>query len=441
MGIGSHHTTRHRCSVTSGILASTAALLIVGLPAPATASPTPTAASHILAATSTISPTAITAKKSKRAKKAQRKARNKVCRKLPRTQRNTLTATKKPRALTKKDCKIQLRIWRAAKKKAKQEKATQTPAPQATTPAPIQTTPQPAPYNAADSTVFGLSANGESAVKAAENRLGLTAGVLGVFTDFTMPFPAADAAHAAERGASLLISWEPWDWEVKSQNQPTYSLDNIAAGHFDDYIRDFARGAAATAGPVYVRWAAEMNGDWHVWSTGNNGNGAGDYAAAHRHLVDVARAAGGTNIKWMFNPIVSYEGSTPLAQLYPGDSYVDWVALDGYNWGDLKWGWQSFTDIFTMGLNELGAVAPNKPLAIAEVGSTPGAKKAEWVADTLTRAKAAGARMIVWFEHNKETDWRLSVDPAVAAATTAVVTQPGWVTGGDYGAVRAALGD
>lgn len=280
-------------------------------------------------------------------------------------------------------------------------------------------------------TVFGLAANGAAALRSAEAALEVRAGVVGVFTGLTEPFPAAGARLAAERKAALMVSLEP-HVPGAGQDQPAFALDRITAGAFDADIRRFARDAAATRLQVFVRFAAEMNGDWQVWSTGANGNEPGDYAAAYRHVVQVARAAGGTNIRWVFNPIVSYEGSEPLAQLYPGDAYVDWVALDGYNWGSLKpWGWQSFTDIFALGLRELRSVAPDKPLAIAEIGCAPGPGRAAWVTDALQQARTAGARMLVWFEHDKETDWRLSSDAAAAAAARAVVTGPGWTTGAE----------
>lgn len=354
------------------------------------------------------------------AAKSLTKKRVNFCSQLTRHQRTALRKSIKPRKLTNKRCLVRVRALKAASKKPK-------PSP---TPTPTPTT----------TTVFGMSANGEAALTAAESAIGLKAGVQGVFADFKHPFPTQDAAYAASRGAALLISWEPWDWTVTSQNQPTYSLDRITAGDHDAYIRTFAQAAAATGRPVFIRFAAEMNGDWQVWSTGANGNGPGDYIAAYRHVVDVSRAAGGTNIKWMFNPIISYEGSTPLSELYPGSAYVDWVALDGYNWGALKWGWQSFTDIFTMGLNEIKAVAPGKPLGIAEIGCAPGTQKAAWVTDSFAKAQANGVRMLVWFEHNKETDWRLSSDPGVASAAKTAATQPGWVSGGDYTKVQTALG-
>lgn len=357
------------------------------------------------------------------AKKAQKVG---SCRSLAPRKRAALRSALKPRKLTNKRCQRYSTIMKRAKRPTK-------PRPKA------PTQPQPTPTNPSG-TVFGLSANGEPALRSAEESLGLTAGVVGVFADFRQDFPTAEAESAADRGAALLISWEPWNWDVKSQDQPDYSLRRIIDGSHDAYIASFARQAEQHGRPVFVRFAAEMNGDWHTWSTGYNGNQPGEYAAAYRRVVDVARSAGATNIKWMFNPIVSYEGSTPLVELYPGHEYVDWVALDGYNWGSLKWGWQSFTDIFTLGLAELGQVASEKPLAIAEVGCTPGPDKAAWVTDTMTKASQHGVRMFVWFEHNKETDWRLSADPATATAARQAVADLGWTTGGDYHAVRQRLG-
>jgi len=356
--------------------------------------------------------------KTKQRTAKQRKADRKACNKLTKRQRKNLRKTLKRSYLTKAQCNKQIRKMRVI----------------------LQNPSSPAGnHGYANPAVFGLSANTEADFSATESALGIKAGVVGVFTDFTQPFPTYQADRAKARGAELMISWEP---QVAGgpQIQPAYSLSTIIAGNYDSYIAQFARDAAATGRPVFVRWAAEMNGDWQVWATGFNGNGPGDYINAYRHVVNVARAAGGSNIKWIFNPIVSYVGSTSLRQLYPGDAYVDWVALDGYNWGSVKpWGWQSFTDVYSMGLAELRSVAPNKPLAIAEIGSAPGARKAAWVTDTFAKARAAGVRMMVWFDHNKETDWRLTSDPATAKAAKAAIKDNNWTTGGNQHTTDAAL--
>ena len=57
--------------------------------------------------------------------------------------------------------------------------------------------------------------------------------------------------------------------------------------------------------------------------------------------------------------------STPFKDVYPGDAYVDWVALDGYNWGALRIGWQTFSQVFGDSYNALVALT-SKPIMICE---------------------------------------------------------------------------
>ena len=77
-----------------------------------------------------------------------------------------------------------------------------------------------------------------------------------------------------------------------------------------------------------------------------------------------------------------------LASLYPGDAYVDWTGLDGYNWGTnpaKPRGWRSFDQLFRRTYHEIvGAIAPSKPMMIGEIGSTEhGGSKANWIRDAL----------------------------------------------------------
>ena len=106
---------------------------------------------------------------------------------------------------------------------------------------------------ARSATVLGLAADGEQAVRSAEAALGFKAGVLGVFTGFDEPFPAAEAANAAARGAALLISWEPA--AGAGQLQPDFALARIIGGAFDGYLRRFGRflGMGDVLGRLRVR--------------------------------------------------------------------------------------------------------------------------------------------------------------------------------------------
>jgi beta-mannanase len=231
-------------------------------------------------------------------------------------------------------------------------------------------------------------------------------------------FPATDAARVAATGATPEVTWEPWD-PAAGTSQPAYSLDQIAAGAHDAYVARWAREIRAYGKPVVIRFAHEMNGSWYPWAEGVNGNGPGDFVAAWRHVVDVFRAQKATNVTWTWAPNVPYTGSTPLAQLYPGDSYVSRVGLDGYNWSTLQPGstWQSFSQVFSPGLAQLASLTA-KPVYIAETGSPElGGDKAAWINGMwATLAAHPEVRGITWFDFNKEADWRIDSSDASLAA-------------------------
>ena len=77
-------------------------------------------------------------------------------------------------------------------------------------------------------------------------------------------------------------------------------------------------------------------------------------------------------MRWVRSPYVSCGNSTAFKKVYPGDAYVDWVALDGYNWGTAipGTGWQSMNGVFERSYDAVTTLAPSKPFIIAEVAYT-----------------------------------------------------------------------
>ena len=73
---------------------------------------------------------------------------------------------------------------------------------------------------------------------------------------------------------------------------------------------------------------------------------------------------------------------------------------------------------------------------IAETSSARGPGRAAWVADTLKAARAGGVDALVWFEFDKETDWRLADDPEAAQAAATALRGSGWRQGGELAAVE-----
>jgi hypothetical protein len=239
------------------------------------------------------------------------------------------------------------------------------------------------------------------------------------YKDFLQAPPISEMNAARARGAVPLVTWEPWAWGG-GLNQTAYSLDRIAAGDFDARIIQWGQALTAWGYPVQLRFAHEMNGDWYPWAEGVNGNEAGDYVQAWRHVHDVMASTGASNVSWVWSPNVPYWGSTDLSGLFPGAEYVDIVGLDGYNWGtSASWsGWISPQDLFAPGIAQLRTLAPGVPILIAETASSEaGGSKAAWNTDLVSYLAAQPDVMgFVWFHMQKEADWRINSSDASAAA-------------------------
>jgi hypothetical protein len=238
------------------------------------------------------------------------------------------------------------------------------------------------------------------------------------YTGFGEAPDVAKLQAVTDAGAVPVVTWEPWVW-TDGVNQPAYALDRVTAGDFDAYLVQWADALAAWDRPVMLRFAHEMNGNWYPWSAGVNGNSAADYVDAWRHVHDVFAARGADDVQWVWAPNVVYPGSTPLTSLYPGDAYVDVLGVDGYNWGtSVSWGtWVSGRQVFEQTFAELRVLAPSKPLLVTETASSElGGSKAAWVDDLITWSAGQGLLGVIWFDENKETDWRIASSPESAAA-------------------------
>jgi len=210
-----------------------------------------------------------------------------------------------------------------------------------------------------------------------------------------------------------MITWEP-HWK----------LDEIIAGVHDELFRTRARGARDLGAEIFMRWGHEMNGNWYPWSGAMNGaenGGAEKYIAAYRHVHDLFEAEGATNVVWVWCPLVTDVPNAPWnhwTKYYPGDDYVDWVGLDAYNWGTSSpcCVWQSFPTLIRALYNDY---AGKKPLILPETSSAEvGGSKAEWIRE-MHRALMTdftAIKGVVWFDIDKETDWRVASSPETLKA-------------------------
>ncbi|GIG35539.1 glycoside hydrolase family 26 protein [Cellulomonas pakistanensis] len=231
------------------------------------------------------------------------------------------------------------------------------------------------------------------------------------------PDPAKLAAVSAA-GVVPVLSWEPWDPARK--NQKAFALARFLDGDHDATIRRWGDALARYGGPVHLRFAHEMNAGGYPWAVGVQGNTAAQYVATWRRVHGLLRSRGATRVVRVWSPNVSFPGSAPLASVFPGAEHVDVVGIDGYNWGTVRRDstWQSPSRVFDATAAELRRIAPGKPLLLAETASTErGGDKARWIAE-LFRWMAAqrDVRGLIWFDENKETDWRIASSQASLAA-------------------------
>lgn len=228
-----------------------------------------------------------------------------------------------------------------------------------------------------------------------------------------------EVANLSSRGETPLVSWQLFQ---SGYSGPTIPLTQIAAGAYDtDLHRAAAEAKAMPFEEILIRVGHEMNGNWYGWS--------GDPAAfvsAWRHIVSVFRADGVTNVKWVWSANVN-NGSYPFKAYFPGDEYVDYTGLDGYNWGTAGIGvdrWESLAQVFSSSYEELTQLS-SKPVIITEVSaSEAGGDKAAWIREGFLQTipqQFPRVNAVVWYDRNQEENWRIDSSASSLAAYREVV--------------------
>jgi mannan endo-1,4-beta-mannosidase len=229
------------------------------------------------------------------------------------------------------------------------------------------------------------------------------------FTNWDYAYDPVPVRDLHLDGRVPLVSWQPM----------RQSIADIAAGLHDDYVRSWARGVATADDLVYIRLFPEMNGDWVPW----NGDPSA-FRAAWRHVAALFAAEGADNVRWVFSPNVTDEPRTDANRMehyYPGPDVVDVFGLSGYNWGTVRphIGWRSFEQVFRSGYDRLAAIG-EQPIWLTEIASSErGGSKAAWIRAmfrAVGSAEFARIDAIVWFNEEKEADWRVESSPASLAA-------------------------
>jgi hypothetical protein len=257
-------------------------------------------------------------------------------------------------------------------------------------------------------TAIGAFVNGFDNFASFEADSGQRLAVVLWYVSWQSPFPTADADTVYANGSVPLITWEPWI------SNSIGTLEAIASGSYESYVRGFIQSAKDWGQPLFLRFAHEMNGNWYPWS-GQPEN----YIRAWRYIYNVKNELKASNVIMVWcpnNDSVPTASWNTIASYYPGDAYVDWIGLDGYNFGVADW--ETFDAVFSGAYATLTALT-SKPLMIGEFAcAEDGGDKPAWISDAFTKIEASYPRIksFAWFNINKERDWRIQSSAAAQAA-------------------------
>ena len=239
----------------------------------------------------------------------------------------------------------------------------------------------------------------EAAVTARERLLGGTLGI---------------DAHLIPYGGSVPTGALRWD--IDNGRVPLLTVGGrgafpgwaaISSGAQDRYLTSLAEALGSLRGPVFLRPFQEMNGSWFPY-----GEDPAGFIAGWRHMHKLFRAAHATNVVWDWCPNASDQpaGAPHWTAYYPGDTYVDWVGVDGYDHLDAG---RSPINLFGSVYNDY---RQRKPIMIAETSALE-PTKATWIArwDALL-PQMPDIAALVWFDsYRADRGWNWEITTSSSA--------------------------
>lgn len=224
------------------------------------------------------------------------------------------------------------------------------------------------------------------------------------------------------------LTWEPKTSSDQIEKMIPY--EDILDGQYDHYLTTMAAEIKSWKKPLIIRFAQEMNISRYHWGTKKEDFGPLSpeiYVKMFQYVVDLFKKQKADNVLWVFCPNVDSipnEFWNKARRYYPGDKYVDILGMDGYNWNidaelsasrHQSWTspWHTFRQIFQPLYEELKTVNSQKPVIVFETASVnrpTDPKKSLWIQEALETSKKWDVKGIIWFQVNKEEDWRINQD-------------------------------
>jgi len=212
-----------------------------------------------------------------------------------------------------------------------------------------------------------------------------------------------------------IVTLEPWSIEEISSSK--LLKNNNLREQFRAWANQFAKWIGPSSQrKLILRPAHEMNGSWYPWSADAGVNPV-EYRRMWRAVYDIFqdKVLCSDDIRWLWSINAETTADVDVAAYYPGDAYVDWVGVDGYNFGGSQdWSvWRNPESVFERAFKKVRDIS-DAPLSVPEFGCSSirdgnidPVAKSSWVADTFGLFNKWNVRLASWFNINKETDWRV----------------------------------
>ena len=105
-----------------------------------------------------------------------------------------------------------------------------------------------------------------------------------------------------------------------------------AKGDYDQYATALAQNLVSYgAGKTVIRLGTEANGSWEIDYTGPTTAEMNAWAKCYANEVTAMRAVSGAHFLFVWNPNACTH-DLPMSEWYPGNSYVDIIGADNYDW-------------------------------------------------------------------------------------------------------------
>ena len=256
---------------------------------------------------------------------------------------------------------------------------------------------------------------------AAAARAGRRLDIVHTYHRWSQEFPTPEETALARSGHILFVNWQP-----TNQAGRAIPWEAIADGSQDRIITAEARRLRALGDPVMVSFSHEPEAD-----LGTEGSAA-QFVAAYRRVHDLTRAAGATNVVWVWDVegIPTRHWLATYSSLWPGTQYVDWIGWDPYNFASCRGlPWQSFAALVTPFYRWIEAQPfGHRPLMLAEYGTIgegngPRSKQAWFSGVASSVARFPALKALVYFDYPSppaSCDWISSAPPAAAASFAAL---------------------